>query len=381
MTTTTRRRFLQATTLGMAAGALPGFAGEAALDARQAGAAPAGATIIDCHAHWVGPHVVELLGTRSSPRPPQGAGWFDIEARLRQMDATGVRRQVIGWVGGAFDAALPPADARPLWRAQNDDVGALVRKYPARFSGLASLPTANITWAAEELERAHKELGLMGAVLPLDAFVSLAGARALSPIFEVAQKLRSHIFVHRGVAGADIPGQHPEAGAVNPYFGLPAPNPAAARPPAVPGDNVSARTLLATATHLATGVITLAFTDFLDAYPAVTVQIAMMGGAMSYVAEHVQMAAEDAGSPLPAKRLKSVYLDTGQSGRGPRGITLAARVFGADRILFGTDSGPVATIGPTIASVRQADLTADEKNLIFSGNARRLLAAKDLTAA
>ena len=101
-----------------------------------------------------------------------------------------------------------------------------------------------------------------------------------------------------------------------------------------------------------------------------------MGGAISYVAEHVQMVAEDAGTPLPAKRLKRVYLDTGQSGRGPRGITLAAKVFGADRILFGTDSGPVATIGPTIASVKQADLTADEKSMILSGNARRLLALK-----
>ena len=361
----------------MAAGALPGRAGEPSLDARQAGAAaPAGSSIIDFHAHWVGPHVVELLAGRSSPRPPQGAGWFDIDARLREMDRAGVQRQVLAWVGGAFDGALPPADARPLWRAQNDDLAALVKKHPTRFSALASLPTANVAWAAEELERAHSELGLIGAVLPLDAFVSLAGARTLAPVFAVAQKHRSHVFVHRGTASADIPGQHPEAGAVNPYFGLVAPTPGTARPPATPGDNVSARTLLATAAHLATGVITLALTDFLDAYADVTVQIAMMGGAISYVVEHVQMAAEDAGAPLPAKRLKSVYLDTGQSGRAPRGITLAAKAFGADRILFGTDSGPVATIGPTIASVKQADLTNDEKTLIFSGNARRLLAAK-----
>src|SRR5256885_7228954 len=172
---------------------------------------------------------------------------------------------------------MPPADARPVWRGQNDDVAALVRKYPGRFLGLASLPTANVAWPPDELQRAHEELGLIGAVRPLDACVSLAGARALAPIFAAAQQLRSHIFVHRGVASADIPGQQPETGAVNPYFGLPAGS-AAARPPATPGDNASARTMLATATHLASGVITLAFTDFLDAYPDVTVQVAMMGG-------------------------------------------------------------------------------------------------------
>jgi predicted TIM-barrel fold metal-dependent hydrolase len=125
-------------------------------------------------------------------------------------------------------------------------------------------------------------------------------------------------------------------------------------------------------------VITLALTDFLDAYPDVTVQVAMMGGAISYVAEQIQMAAEDAGQPVAAKRFRSVYLDTGQSGRGPRGIALAAKVFGADRILFGTDSGPTSLVGPTIASVKQAALMAEEKQQILVENGRRLLAARGI---
>jgi len=378
MRTTTRRRFLRSAILGAAAGALVNQRVQTAFaqGATPQHGTPVVASVIDFHAHWVGPRVVELLAGRGAPRAPQGTGWYDIDARLRDMEKTGVERQVLAWVGGSFDGAMPPADAKPLWRAQNDDLAALVKKHPTRFSALASLPTANLAWAAEELERAHTELGLIGAVLPLDAFVSLAGARALAPIFAVAQKHRSHVFVHRGAASPDIPGQQPEAGAINPYFGLAASTPGAPRPAPAEGDNMSARTLLATASHLATGVITLALTDFLDPYPDVTVQVAMMGGAISTVVEHVQMVAEDAGTPLPEKRLKRVYVDTGQSGRGPRGITMAVNVFGADRILFGTDSGPVATIGPTIASVRQADLTNEERNLIFSGNARRLLARK-----
>lgn len=369
---TSRRRFLRSAGIGLSAAALPSFD----LDAVAPRQTPSAGAIVDFHAHWIGPRVVEQLRGRATPRLPQGAAWVDVDARLKDMDANGVARQVLAWVGGSFDGVLPAADARPLWRAQNDDLSALVRAHPSRFSALASLPTANVAWAAEELERAHSALGLIGAVLPLDAFVSLAGARALAPIFAVAQKRRSHIFVHRGAASADVPGQQPETGAVNPYFGLAMPGPAGARPQPPAGDNVSARALLATATHLASGVVTLAFTDFLDAYPDVTVQVAMMGGAISYVAEQIQMAADEAGSPLPAHRLKRIYLDTGQSGRGPRGIALAAKVFGADRILFGTDSGPTATVAPTIASVKQADITAADKALIFSGNARRLLAAK-----
>jgi predicted TIM-barrel fold metal-dependent hydrolase len=363
--TKTRRSFLQATALGVASAALP---------ARGQPASPR--LLIDFHAHWIGPRVVELLSARTSPRPPQGQGWFDIEARLRELDRGGVQRQVLSYVGAAYDGVLSPEDARPFWRAQNDDLGALVRKHPTRFSGLATLPTANVTWAADELQRAHQELGLLGATLPLDAFISLAGARALAPVFAVAQKNRSHIFVHRGAASADIPGRQPEVGGTNAYFGLAAADGANPRPTATPGDNASARTLLITAAHLATGVITLALTDFLDAYPDVTVQVAMMGGAISSVAEHIQMAADEAGQPIPAGRFRRVYLDTGQSGRGPRGIALAAKVFGIDRILFGTDSGPVASVTSTIESVQQAALTLDEKKQIFVENGRRLLEAK-----
>jgi hypothetical protein len=78
---TTRRTFLQTTALGIAGSA---FA-----------QTPSPAAPIDFHAHWIGPHVVELLGKRTSPRPPQGPGWFDIDARLRQMDEAGVQRQVL----------------------------------------------------------------------------------------------------------------------------------------------------------------------------------------------------------------------------------------------------------------------------------------------
>jgi predicted TIM-barrel fold metal-dependent hydrolase len=234
---------------------------------------------------------------------------------------------------------------------------------------LATLPTASVPWAVEEFERAHQELGIIGATLPLDAFVTLSGARALAPIFEVAQKHRGHIFVHRGASSGDVPGQHLEAGDASAYFGV-------SQPESIAGDNPSARTLLMTATHLATGVITLALTDFLDAFPDVTVQIAMMGGSIPYVAEQIQMAAEQSGHPIADSRFRRVYLDTGSSGRGPRGIALGAQVFGADRILFGTDAGPTAVIGPVIESVGRAALTAADKRMIFVENGRRLFDSK-----
>ncbi|HYM25988.1 MAG TPA: amidohydrolase family protein [Vicinamibacterales bacterium] len=363
---TTRRRFLGA--IGAAAAA-PMKAG---LRAQTKAAGRTG--IVDWHAHWIGPHVIELLEKRPSPRPPAGDAWTNVDARLREMDRAGVERQVLSYVGASYDGVMPPEEARAFWRAQNDDVAAVVRKYPARFSGCATLPTARIEWAAAELERAHSELGLIGATLPLDAFVSLSGAKAFAPVFAVAQKHHSHIIVHRGAASPDVPGQHAEAGASDAYFGLSRPKRGA--PPAADGDYPAGRAGLVTASHLATGMITLGLTNFLDSYPDVTVQMAMIGGAFAWVAEQIQMAAEESGQPVPDQRFKRLYVDTGNTGRGPRSVTLAAQVFGADRILFGTDSGPVPMIVPTVESVGRATLTKAELDLIFTGNARRLLTAK-----
>ncbi len=84
---TTRRQFLGA--IGAAA-ALP-----AALDERMPlhaqAKAPAPAAIVDWHAHWIGPHVIELLEKRGNPRPPAGAGWTDV-SRPRRRGRSGGRR-------------------------------------------------------------------------------------------------------------------------------------------------------------------------------------------------------------------------------------------------------------------------------------------------
>lgn len=390
-----RREFLR----GIAAAG--GVAGLSSVAEQARGQGSAGGGIHDWHAHWIGPTVVKLMSQRTaSPRyvvrgndvfsmnrgsgdppanaRPQSATWFDVDLRLKELDRNNVAHQVISWVGGAFDGALKPEEARPVWRAQNDDLAALVKAHPSRFSALASLPTANVQWAAEELDRCQSELGLLGATLPLDAFVTYEGAKALAPIFAVAQKHRGHILVHRGVADASIPGELPESGATNPYFGLASAEGGGRGRGAsgVAGDYPAARTSLMTSTHLATGVITLALTDFLDPFPDVTVQVAMMGGSIPYVAEQIEFAEEESGKPSSVKKLRRVYLDTGQSGRGPRGVALAAKVLGADRILFGTDFGAQTSIAPYVEAVRSAEISASEKDLIFSGNSRALLKSK-----
>jgi predicted TIM-barrel fold metal-dependent hydrolase len=396
----TRRTFLQTAALSAAVTSLSSLRTVAAqTSSLQSASSPALTRkgIIDLHSHWIGPTVVEILKKRTTApfyttnvkgelvlvtkgtgptgkERPLSAAWLDIDSRLSHLDEAGIQHQVLAWAGATYDGQISPEDAKPIWKGQNNDAAAVVKKYPSRFSGLATLPTSDPVAAAEELNRAHTELGLSGAILPLDAFISLDGARALAPLFAVAQKHHSHIFIHRGVASKTVPGETTEVGATNTYFGLAAYDGPNERPKPVAGDNAIARSTLITNTHLAAGVITLALSDFLDAYPDVTVQIAMIGGSIPFVAEQIQFIEENSGLPDTTQRLRRLYYDTGFSGRTPRNITFAAKVFGAERIVFGSDFGAMSSIVPWVEAVEQVDLPSHEKELIFTGNAKRILA-------
>jgi 5-carboxyvanillate decarboxylase len=338
--------------------------------------------IIDWHSHWIPTQVLNLLQERSlSPRVVKNATgeplllaqpwatahkaralipeWHDIELRLRHLDKAGVDRQLLSWpTTNQVDAFLPAEDARKIWRTYNNELSKVVERRGDRFFGVAMLPSSDIAWAARELERAHRELGLVGAVLPIGGFQTLRGARHFAPIFEIAQKYRSHLYFHTGPANPEVPGQpsnipHPE------------------------NDVPLIRWSLDTGASFAAGTVTLTQTGFLNPYPDVTIQIAMLGGSIPFLAESIELRAQGLHGPLEGKSphdsFRRVFFDSGVIGRGPRALELAVMTFGADRILFGTDFPPIPTLDKTVSAFDQADLDAGQRDQILSGNAAQLL--------
>jgi predicted TIM-barrel fold metal-dependent hydrolase len=97
------------------------------------------------------------------------------------------------------------------------------------------------------------------------------------------------------------------------------------------------------------------------------------------VVEAVEQRTDRDGLPSPIPRLRRIYVDTGATGRGPRGIALAAKVFGSDRILFGSDYGPWPSIEPFIKGVADAEISPAQRQLIYVDNGRALLASKGLS--
>ncbi len=381
----TRRQFLQFGALAATTAAvLPGRL-RAQSTAPAAPAAPPASGLIDLHNHWISPGALEILSTRTkgiryvtnekgehalerpgvaaAPRAraagPRGTQMFDgAEARLRHLDQHGVQHQLISWpTTSNVDPTLTAEEARLLWTTYNNELAELVRRHPGRFSGVAALSTLDIEWSARELDRAHDQLGLIGAVLPVNGFDTLEGAQTFAPVFEVAQRHKSHVYLHTGYANAKIPGQPPAPRHL---------------------DSQQARGSLDNLWNFTAATITLAFSGFLEAYPDVTVQVAQLGGSggIALVAEAVQLAADRDGVPDLRGKFGRIYLDTGAAGRGPEAIALAARVFGAEQILFGTDYGAAASVVPVIDNLDQSPIFPGDRQKIFRDNARALLASK-----
>jgi hypothetical protein len=90
--------------------------------------------------------------------------------------------------------------------------------------------------------------------------------------------------------------------------------------------------------HAFPNVLTFAGSSFLDEYPAVTIQIANLGGTIPFLVERmrsVQIDQQGDSSTELAARFRRCYVDTASF--GPQAVSLAIQCFGQDRVLLGTD--------------------------------------------
>ena len=73
--------------------------------------------------------------------------------------------------------------------------------------------------------------------------------------------------------------------------------------------------------------------------------------------------------------LHDFYGDTALFGGGVHAVRCGLEFFGADHVVFATDT-PLGPIAPTIATIRELDISDGERQKIFAGNAERLLRRK-----
>jgi aminocarboxymuconate-semialdehyde decarboxylase len=146
-------------------------------------------------------------GRVSGPIP---AGMFDLEARLADMDASGVAVQALSVPPPHFNYRLDGAAAADVARMHNDAMIAMAREHSDRFVVLGHLPMQNIEAAHAELERLIAFDEIVGLELGTNiAGVNLGDARHDS-LWQAISAAGLSVVLHPGadVAGMDRMHEH-----------------------------------------------------------------------------------------------------------------------------------------------------------------------------
>jgi 5-carboxyvanillate decarboxylase len=133
----------------------------------------------------------------SSPRAAAIAARItDIgEARIRDMDATGIARQILALTNPGVQLFEP--DEAASWAIScNDQLAEAIKRNPGRFSGLAAISPQNPAAASKELERAIGNLGLKGAIINSHTKGEYLDDPKFWDIFAAAESLDVPVYLH-----------------------------------------------------------------------------------------------------------------------------------------------------------------------------------------
>ena len=204
----------------------------------------------------------------------------------------------------------------------NDYILESIARYPERLIGFCTVQPQSVDAAIEEIERCVESGARgIGELRPDIQLLDLEDEAIVSPLMETAKKHGLILLTHASEpAGHDYPGK----GIITPDVLYP----------------------------------------FITRHSDVTIVCAHWGGGLPFYAL----------MPEVKKALHNVYFDTAASPflYQPRIYSLASELVGADRILFGSDY-PLMPQSRPLQEINSAELTEEEKDLILSGNAKRLL--------
>ena len=175
----------------------------------------------------------------------------------------------------------------------------------------------------------------------------------MRPLLEVANRHRAFLFIHHGPLPGDA-------------F------------PKVTGDTDNARRRNGTLdmqASLSSAMVTLCLTDYLAPYPDATIYLHNLGGNIPYEVERMdhRCLLDTPNEELPSARFRraKVYVDCNSF--GPRAIEAGVHLYGAERIVCGTD-GTEFGVDWTRKALAEAQIGEDAREKILHRNAAAMLA-------
>jgi uncharacterized protein len=291
---------------------------------------------------------------------------FDLDERFREMDTFGDYRQIISLPNPPIEDIAAGDDGLRLARIGNDTMAELCARHPQRFAGfVAAVSLTDVEGSLAEARRAITQLGACG----IQIFTPLAGrpldAPAFAPVFAAMADFDLPIWLHpaRTASLADYPAEGSSRYEMWWCFGWPY--------------------------DTSVAMCRLVFSGLFDRYPGIKIITHHCGGMIPYYDGRVgpgldvlgaRTSGEDYSAVLSSLRrphldyFKEFYGDTAMFG-GKYGIPCGLAFFGADHIVFSTDT-PLGPIAPTIEVINGLDIDEEARRNIYVGNAEKLLKRK-----
>jgi predicted TIM-barrel fold metal-dependent hydrolase len=314
---------------------------------------------IDVHAHYFTKEYLDLLdemgGVEPTTRPGRRSLWpspsADLEARFAAMDRASIDVEILS-VSGVAPYFMEERKAIAGARLINDTYAELARAYPGRFCAYAALPLPHIDASLAELARAMDTLGAVGATVSTSVFGKGLGDPQFDPLWEELDRRNAVLFVHP----AGLACHSPEIRQSDLQWVLGAPV----------EDALCALQLIQAGIPVR--------------FPKMRVIIPHLGGVLPFIIHRLHELAprfvEGAQNLSVRDAVRSFWYDT-VNGLGSA-LSLAREVFGAERLVFGTDYPFWRDEAHQWAAtyVETSGLPADELEQIFSGNAESLFAGR-----
>ena len=293
---------------------------------------------------------------------------FDLDERFREMDQFGDYREIISLPNPPIEDFAGSADAGlNLARIANDAMAELCTQHPARFpTFVAALALTDVAGSVKEARRAVSQLGAGGVQI----FTNIAGRPlddpAFAPLFATMEELDAPIWLHPART-ADVPDYAAERKSRFEMwwcFGWPY--------------------------ETSVAMVRIALCGLFDRHPRLKIITHHLGGMIPFydgrIGPGLQVLGsrtldEDYSRILPSLErphldyLHDFYADTALFGGGVHAVRCGLEFFGTEHVVFATDT-PLGPIAPTIARIRELDISDADRRNIFVGNAERLLGRK-----
>jgi aminocarboxymuconate-semialdehyde decarboxylase len=322
--------------------------------------------IIDLHTHFVPPTFVadarvgraldyvrvqrrentEWLVHPQGYRYPLSAEFFDVEAKLRQMDGHGIDVSILSLAPTLFFYWLDNLAAADFCRQANDSLAGFVAT-SHRLHGIAAVPLQDPDAAAAELRRAVVDLGLRGVQIGTTMETVPLDDSRFDPFFATAAALDVPVMLH-------------------PYY-------VGIRPQLA---DFYMTNLTGNPLETCIAASRLILSGFLDRHPALKVVLVHAGGFMPYQIgrlNHGFRVREETSASIsspPSSYLRRFWYDTITHASLP--LKFLIELVGSDRVALGTDL-PFDMADTRFDHYLSAiDLSITDRAAITSGNAASL---------